>query len=283
MESFLIFSIRSVILKVKILPEWFLSLMLLLSTSSLTWYWLHHTFALAKKAWFDWIDLCIEHNLYDTWDREYISSLIEQFSLPVLSMSAPSTKLNEEKVDQIINIAKHIGAEVVSFSPPHISDKNTKWFRQYLPKIKKEEWITFSVQNVAPKFLFFIIPEYKNSTLEQIKKTTGFTTLDVGGVDVSSGIDLTKAYDLLGSSIKNIFLSDRDSNGKEGLLPGNAWNGVSHLPLESFLMKLKKNNYTWHISLKINPNELFVGDEEKIQEQFVQFQNYYHKYYTNFN
>ena len=43
---------------------------------------------------------------------------------------------------------------------------------KYLLKIKRDTHITIAVQNVEPKFLFFIIPEYKNATLYEIKKVT---------------------------------------------------------------------------------------------------------------
>lgn len=124
-------------------------------------------------------------------------------------------------VEQIIDMAVLLECQVVTFSPPHITDKNTAWFSKYLPKAKKETHISISIQNVEAKFMFFVIPEYKNSTFNQIKSITGDTTLDILGVDNSSSMDILKAQKMLGSSIKNIFFSDRDGL-KSGILPGGS-------------------------------------------------------------
>jgi hypothetical protein len=80
--------------------------------------------------------------------------------------------MNEKKVDTIINIAKFLQVQVITFTPPHFSDKNTSWFSKYLLKVKKDTHISIAVQNIEPKFIFFIIPEYKNATLYEIKKIT---------------------------------------------------------------------------------------------------------------
>ncbi|MBT3726705.1 hypothetical protein HOG21_03230 [bacterium] len=109
---------------------------------------------------------------YDCWDEDYLKELSDSFDLPVLSISAPARGLNEKKVDKIVKIAGKLKSQLITFSPPHISDKNTTWFTKYLLKVKRDTHISIAVQNIEPKFLFFIIPEYKNSTLYEIKKVT---------------------------------------------------------------------------------------------------------------
>lgn len=216
--------------------------MLLLSTASLTGYGLHRVFDFAKSAGFTGIDLTLGSINYDLWDEDYIKSLSDEFGVPVLSITAPSKGVNQKKVDRIVAIGKKLGTQVITFSPPHITDKSTGWFSNYLPKVKRDTHISIAIQNVEPKFKFFIIPEYKNSTFTQIKGVTGDTTLDILGVDHSSGMDILKAQKALGSSIKNVFFSDRHGV-KSGILPGGSGGGISHLPLESFLMKLKTGGY----------------------------------------
>jgi sugar phosphate isomerase/epimerase len=254
--------------------------MLLLSTSSLQWYGLHKIFQLVKKAGYSGIDLVIEHDAYDTWDKEYLKSLSLESGVAILSLTAPAQKLTEEKVNEIIEIARHIGAKVINFSPPHISDKNIKWFSGLLPNLKPEG-IDITVQNVPPKFLFFIIPEYKNSTLDQIKKVTGNTSLDIAGIDSSSGMDITKASLILGTTLKNIYLSDKTSE-KEGLMPGNAGGGISHLPIESFMMKLRSSWYEGYFSLKVDPLELSAGLDNTVIEKLLKLKEYYKKHFVNF-
>jgi hypothetical protein len=42
------------------------------------------------------------------------------------------------------------------------------------------------VQNVEPKMLLFVIPEYRNNTFTEIKRVTGDTALNIWSLDKSS-------------------------------------------------------------------------------------------------
>ena len=255
--------------------------MILLSTSSLTWYWLHRIFKFAQKAWFDGLDISLWKLNYDYWDEDYIKELSDIFNVPVLSITAPSTWMNEKNVDKIMSIATKVGAQIVTFSPPHFSDKNTNWFTKYLSKVKRDTHISLSIQNVEPKFRFFIIPEYKNATLFEIKKITWDATLDLSNIDSSSWMDILKAQKMLWSTIRNIFLSDKHW-AKIGLLPWWAGGGISYLPLESFFMKLKISWYNWFITLKVKPTELGVWTEEKVLQNLEYTISYYKKHFLNY-
>jgi len=254
---------------------------ILLSTSSLTWYGLHRIFKFAHKAGFDGLDIALGKINYDYWDEDYIKELSDSFNMPVLSITAPSRGMNEKKVDKIVSIATKLGAQLITFSPPHFSDKNTTWFTRYLLKVKRDTHISMAIQNVEPKFLFFIIPEYKNATLFEIKKVTWDATLDLSNIDASSGMDILKAQKMLWSSIKNIFLSDKHWN-KAGILPGGAGGGISYLPLESFFMKLKISWYNGFVTLKVKPSELWVWTEEKVIQNLEYANWYYKKHYLNY-
>ena len=252
--------------------------MLLLSTSSLQWYGLHRIFDFAKKSGFDWLDLSLNSFNHDLWDEEYIKYLSNSFDLPVLSITAPPKWMNEKKVDKIVKIASALKAQVLNFSPPHISDKNTTWYSRYLLKVKRDTHLSISIQNVDPKFIFFLIPEYKNTALAEIKKLTGETTLDLSAIDSSSWYDILKAQKLLWSSLKNIFLSDRHGN-QHGVLPGWAWWGISYLPLESFFYKLKTTWYNWFITLKVKPTELGAWNEDRVIQNLEFVKSYYEKHF----
>jgi len=254
---------------------------ILLSTSSLSWYWLHRIFKFAQKQWFDWLDIALGRINYDLWDEDYIKELSDSFNMPVLSITAPSRWMNEKKVDKIVSIASKVWAQLITFSPPHFSDKKTIRFSKYLLKIKRDNHISIAVQNVEPKFLFFIIPEYKNSTLLEIKKVTGDTTLELSSIDNSSWMDILKAQKILWQSLKNIFLSDKYGN-KLGLLPWWSGGWISHLPLESFFMKLKIWNYSWFITLKVKPQELWVWTEERVLQNLEYAVSYYKKHFLNY-
>ena len=101
--------------------------------------------------------------------------------------------MSKKQLEKVLIIAKKLSAQLITVSPPHITDKDTKWFGQTLANIKRDTHISICVQNVEPKFLFFVIPEYRNATFTQIKSVTGDTTLDILGVDSSSSMDILKA------------------------------------------------------------------------------------------
>lgn len=255
--------------------------MILLSTSSLYWYWLHRIFKFAHQAWFDGLDISLNKLNLDYWDEEYIKELSDSFNMPVLSITAPSNWMDIKKVDKIVKIATTLWSQIITFSPPHISDKDSSWFTKYLLKVKRDTHLTIAVQNVEPKFVFFIIPEYKNATLNDIKKVTWDVTLDVANIDPTSWMDILKAQKLLGSTLKNIMISDRHWP-KAWLLPGTAWWGISYLPIESFFMKLKTTWYNWFITLSVRPSELGAGTEEKILQNLDYCISYYKKHFLNY-
>lgn len=255
--------------------------MLLLSTSSLKWYSIHKIFILAKKAWVDGLNLDIEKLNYDSWDWDYLKSLSDAFDLPILAITAPDKWMDERKVDQIVNIAIKLKSQVITFSPPHMSDKKTSWFTWYLDRKRKETLLSIAVQNVEQKYLLFIIPEYKSNNLVEIKRLTGQTSLNIWNIDKSSWIDILKARTILWNTVKNIYLSDKKW-AKSWLLPGQAGWGTSHLPLESFLMKLKSNWYTWYFTLKVIPWELWAWNDEKVLQNLDYMKKYYRRHFLDF-
>jgi len=105
--------------------------------------------------------------------------------------------MSEKKVDRIIQIATILKTQLITFTPPHFTDKNTTWFTRYLNKVKRDTHLSVAIKNVEPKFILFIIPEYKSSTLMEIKKVTGDTALDLASIDASSGMDILKAQKIL--------------------------------------------------------------------------------------
>jgi sugar phosphate isomerase/epimerase len=255
--------------------------MLLLSTASLTGYGLHRIFQFASKTWYTGIDIALGNLNFDLWDEDYIFDLAKEFNMPVLSLTAPGKGMSKKKLEKIMIIAKKLSVQLVTLSPPHITDKDTKWFGTSLVRIKRDTHISICVQNVEPKFLFFIIPEYRNATFSQIKTVTGDTTLDILWVDSSSSMDILKAQGILWKSVKNIFFSDKKGM-KRGILPGGAGGWISHLPLESFLMKLKSTGYGWYITLKVNPVEIGVGNAERVEQNLEYMRSYYEKHFANF-
>lgn len=255
--------------------------MLTLSTASLKWYGIHKIFTIAKKANYEGIDLKLEKWNYDSLDSDYIKSLSDAFQIPVVSVEAPPRGMNKKRVDEVMAIAKTLWSQVVTFTPPHILDRDIRWFTEYLPRLNKTERMSLSVKNVASKFIFFIIPEHKNSALVELKRVTWYTTLDVSNIDTAGWIDLIKAQNILAGTVKNVYLSDKFWP-RSNLLPGMQGGGTSNLPLESFLMKLKASAYEGYISLRVKPSEIWGWNDEKVLQNLQYIQRYYQKHFLNY-
>ena len=252
--------------------------MLLLSTVSFAWYGLHKIFEFAKQSNYDWIELVLNKKHFDYWDERYVEELSKKSWVSILSIKAPKRGINEKIVDKIVSLAIKLWVQNITFTPPHYRDKNVSWYLKYLSKVKRDTHLSISVENVEPKFAFFIIPEYKDATLMQIKKVTWDTTLDISAVSSTSWSDILKVQKILGSSLKNISFSDTHWP-KKWLLPAQAWGWTSYLPLESFLMKLKASSYSGFITLEISPRELWVWTNEKIISNLEYFKKYYNKHF----
>ncbi|MBP8016690.1 sugar phosphate isomerase/epimerase [Candidatus Gracilibacteria bacterium] len=243
--------------------------MLLLSTSVLEGYGLHKIFKLVSKSSFDGINLDLNYSNFDTSDADYIKELSDEFNVPVLSITAYERKMNKSEVDNILLIAKKLGVKNINFYPPFRKDKDTTWFSEYIGKVKEKfSDLNICIINVEPRTILFFIPEYKDATLNTIKKITGDTVLCVSSVDITSGIDLLKTFSILGNTIKNVFLSDRNTNKKELFL------GSGDMPLESLFVKLKKAGYKGIFTLKINPKEVGVGNEELVLKRLKEARDF---------
>lgn len=94
-----------------------------------------------------------------------------------------------------VSLATELGVNVINIFPPHRLDKDGTWFNELLPKLKTQyPGIRFAVMNVEPKTFLFFIPEYRDATLDNIKKITGDTALNISKVDPESGVDLIKTF-----------------------------------------------------------------------------------------
>jgi hypothetical protein len=81
--------------------------------------------------------------------------------------------MNKNDVDNILLLAKKLNVININFYPPYRADKDNTWFSEYLPKIKeKNPNLNICIINVEPKTFLFFIPEYKDATLNTIKKIT---------------------------------------------------------------------------------------------------------------
>ena len=146
--------------------------------------------------------------------------------------------MDSATVERIITIAKDLSVHKIYFYPPHRLDKDVSWYEETLPQMAElHPELSLAIANVEPKTFLFFIPEYRDATLQSIKKITGHTALSITHVDPESGVDLVRTLSLLGSSINNIFLSDRKGE-KVDLYPG-----TGNAPIDRLMQMLAEGGY----------------------------------------
>lgn len=246
--------------------------MITLCTDSLRGYGLNRIFELTKKAGYDGIDLSVDFSQFDTYNTDYIKKLIAEYGVPVHAVSAPM-EISPKRIQEVIEMAKEIGAKVVIIQPPKILDfKLAGWLKREIPRLREKEFISIALENApAGSFLGFI-PEHAMSNTQDLKafKHVSLDTSRIG----EKRQDLIRAY----TAFKKFLVHIHISNFFHGKKYAPLHEGI--IPLESFLTKLKQDRYPGAISIKILPKFLFAGDDEKLLEELDRAKKYYDKYYT---
>ncbi len=173
---------------------------------------------------------------------------------------------------EYIYLAKEIGAKIVAVNPPKLFDfEYTQWLKSNLHAIRKKEGIHIALLNAIPGRMFGFLPEHALNSLNDLKKFQE-VCIDTSNV-YSLKEDLIRVYSKLKKEIVHIFISNV-YHGKDHRLP---MEGV--LPLESLLTKLKKDNYTGALSVRVRGTDLGEGKPEKVVEHLVKIKEFVGKYY----
>lgn len=116
----------------------------------------------------------------------------------------------------------------------------------------KYQDISINIINAPPKTWLFVIAEYGDARPETIKKMTDHTALSIANVDVNSGVDLMRTFQLLGSTLEFVYLSDKREQNEKLFL------GEGLMPLESLLIKLRDAKYSGMFALNVDPDAIGV-------------------------
>ena len=125
--------------------------------------------------------------------------------------------------------------------------------------------------NASGKTLLGFLPASALNNISDLKKF-GMVCLDCSST-VSKKWDLMKTYEHLKKLIVHVHLSNVRKH-KEYSLPNE---GI--LPLESFLRKLKSNDYKGAISLRVKPTELSAGDDEKVVKKLKKVKEFVEEFF----
>jgi len=246
--------------------------MLALSTDSLNGYGLNRIFAFAKEAEYEGIDLYISPKLYDTQNAKYIKSLSTEYKIPVVAMQLPDP--TPKRIEKAIEIAKTVGCKVIVVQPPKIfSVRQTSWLKTQVPKIRAKENISIALENAPSDMILGFIPKHAMNNVVEMKKFK-HACIDTTRVATKKQ-DLIRIYKSLSKYLVHVHLSNVKGS-KKYYLPDD---GI--LPLESFLTKLRQDNFPGSISMKVNPKYLNAGNDEKLMKHLKDMKEYYDKYFAN--
>lgn len=245
--------------------------MIALHTGSLKKYGLSRIFEFAKDADYDGIEIAVEKNNYDTQNAEYIKDLSEKFKLPIVALHAPENG-SAKSVKHVTEMAVYLKCPVVVVSPPRIFDfKFTNWLKKEVKELRKKKGVQIALTNTGGKTILGFLPERSLNNLTDLKKF-GMISLDCAST-VSKKWDLIRTYEHVKKLVVHVHLSNVRKH-KEYSLPTE---GV--IPVESFLKKLKSNNYKGSISLRVLPSELSAGDDDKVLTKLKKVKSFIEEYY----
>lgn len=247
--------------------------MLILSTDSLRGYGLNRIFELTKEAGYQGIDLAVDFGQYDTYNTEYLKRLISESGLPIQAVSAPAGS-TPARIKSLVEMTAAIGAKILILQPPKFHEfKLSGWMKDEIPTLREKHGISIALENSPAGSFLGIIPDHALSNTEDLKKFK-HVALDTARVGEKRQ-DLMRVYAALRKYMVHVHLSNV-SHGKKYAPPTE---GI--MPLESFLTKLKQDNYPGSISIKVLPRLLNAGNDEAVIEALEKAKKYYDKYYTN--
>ena len=247
--------------------------MFAISTETLKGYGLNRIFQIVKAAGFDGVDLCIDPKNFDTQNVDYIKSLVDQTGVPVLAIQTPPN-CNSHKVQEVVKMAKTLGTRVIVIQAPKIFDfKYAQWLKNEVPKLRQKENISIAMENAPTESFLGLIPGHAMGNVLDLKKFK-HACIDTTRVAMKKD-DLIRIYKALKKYLVHIHLSNVKA-GTPYYLPSK---GI--LPLESFLTKLKQDNFVGTISLKVNGKFLNAGEDDRLLKALAEQKLFLDTYFTN--
>lgn len=248
----------------------------LLSTDTLSWYWLDLIFDTARELNFDGIDLAMRKN-FDAWHISYVSDLVQKYNMPVKVVQI-SNNANIKEMNQWVDLGKELGVEAVSINAPGIWNISSfRFLTSNLPAYKAHnKWVKFSIINPEDKNILWVIPKYYfSSMVEIIKKYRMYLALDVAHVqeEVLENQFLRKIGNFI-PYLSVVYLSDVGKDNKKHL---PLWDGVYKLP--TLLRKFKQNEYYNFFSLKLDISKKDLADIDKVKVILKKCRTYYKENY----
>jgi len=262
--------------------------MIVLSTGSLYNYSTERVFALAHEVGFDGMEVLVDHR-WETRQADYLRSLTEAYSLPVLSLHTPFVRDIQGweqdpvlRVQHTVALARALGARVVVAHPPlrwhWLNVTSTldsrrlrlpifwpqgqayaRWLLQGLDNPPGQEEVQVVVENMpARRLLGLRLNAWRFNNPQDLLRFKALV-LDITHLG-TWGMDILAVYTRLKSHIVHLHLSDYD--GREHRLPGQG-----NLPLAELLQRMSADGYRGLIVVESCPQALGAGEDARVRRR----------------
>lgn len=233
----------------------------LLSSDTLSGYGLDLVFQTAKEIGFDGIDLAMWKN-FDAWHIEYVQTLIKKYDMPIKVIQI-SRNVNIKEMNQAVEIARAVGAEVITINAPEVFNISSgRFLRAHLPAYKQHnKWVKFSIINPEQSNYLGIIPKYYFQDMVQIiKKHKMYLGLDIANMEeqILEEQFMKKMANFI-PYLSVVYVSDVDKHGNTHLPLGD---GMLKLP--ALFKKFKQHEFDGFFSLKLEIDKRDLSDIEKV-------------------
>jgi len=244
-----------------------------LGTSSVFPLKLEEAFSIAQEAGYDGLEIMVTNDKL-TRDIDYLNSMVEKYSMPVISFHAPVLLLThfvwgtdpEVKLRKSAELAAAMNSDTVVVHPPFSWQGDySEDFLDIVDKITDETGVIIGVENMFPWRLRGREVKAYKPTWEEIAERTPKITLDFSHAALAGWNSLEVAKELA-DKLHHIHLCDgigtsdpdkRDKIFDEHLLPG-----YGTQPVEETLKMLSAKNWEGHIVSEINTRKQKTHSEK---------------------
>ncbi len=244
--------------------------MFLLSSDSLRGYGMNRIFRFAKEAGFEGMEIAMSMRQYDSQNAEYLNELRKEYDMPIRAVKVfPNSTVKQTEI--ALELAQKVEARVVIIEAPRFFDfKYKEWMRKQVPALRKKYGVKIALMNGPSEYTWGVIPGRAMTSIPDLQSFKE-VCLDVSNL-YGKKLDLMRAYQMMKSNMVHVHLSNVFRGKEHSLLH----EGI--MPLESFLTKLKRDNYEHDISMVVRPKALAAGDDKILQRSLKQSMDFLRKY-----
>lgn len=246
--------------------------MILLHSKSFPHYGLDRFFEIASKAGYEGVEIMVSEN-FDTQNAAYIKTLEKRHNIQVRAFTI-TEKVTLNLLQGFVNMVREFPLVTLNlFLPQSFSFTYKKWFERTLPKVCQKYNLRLNYRNMPIDFMFGIIPKNSENSLNSLRER-GNVCLDISAV-WSGKQDVMRTISFLREKLKSVYLSNVDKNRPYSRLE----NGI--MPIESFLTKLKQENYREDLVLGVSAKQLHEGDDEKMIQALKESKAFIERYFSD--